>query len=148
MSLMSMRKGNGKANGAATVPPEISRYAPKPRPQPLQVGARTMQGIDEITDMSAAEIEQVADEVEAAAHETAEGLRETARQIRRTGAAANKRLSNFVRVAANCADTAELMRQSVQHRDDPQIEPPRQQADLGALTADMITSPDGENASG
>ena len=106
-----------------------------------------MQGIDEITDMSAAEIEQVADEVEAAAHETAEALRETARQIRRTGAAANKRLANFVRVAAKCADTAEALRQSVQHRDDPQIEPPRQQTDFAALTADMSTSTDAENAS-
>lgn len=147
MSLLSMRKGNGQINDGPTVPPEISRYAPKPRLQPLQLGDKTMQGIDEITDLSAAEIEQVADEVEAAAHDTAESLRETARQIRRTGAAANKRLANFVRVAASCADTAEMMRQSVHHRDDPQIEP-RQQTDLGGLTVDVSTSTDGENASG
>jgi hypothetical protein len=144
MSLLSMGKGYGKTNGATTVPPEVGRYAPKPRPQPLQLGAKTMQAVDEITDMSAAEIEQVADEVEAAAHETAEGLREAARRVRSTGAAANRRLANFVRAAATCVDAAEVMRESVRHRDDPQIEPPRQQTDHEAPAAVMNPSAGGE----
>lgn len=147
MSLLSIRKGNGNGDGAAMMPPEVSRYAPKPRPQPLQLGAKTMQGVDEITDMSAAEIEQVADEVEAAAHETAEGLREAARRIRGTGVATNKRLANFVRAAATCVDAAEMMRRSIALRDDPQIEPPHQQSDLDAPIAEITTSADGENAS-
>ena len=144
MSLLSMRRGNGKANDP--VPPEVKRFAPKPRPQPLQLGAKTMEAVDEIADMSAEEIERVADEVEAAAHETAEGLREAARRIRSIGAGTNKRLANFVRAAATCVDAAEMMRHTVQHRDDPQIEPPRQRADLDVPAADTSTSADGEIA--
>ena len=144
MSLLFMRRGIGKADGDAMVPPEVSRYAPKPRPQPLQLGAKTMQAVDEITDMSAAEIEQVADEVEAAAHETAEGLREAARRVRSTGVAANRRLANFVRAAATCVDAAEMMRRSVRLRDDPQIEPPREQTEPVAPAAGMsIIADDG-----
>ena len=146
MSLLSMRKGNGKSDGAPKVPTAVSDYAPKPRSsEPLQLGATSIQSIDQITDMSAVEIERVADQVEAAAHETAEGLRETALRIRRNGAAANKRLANFVRVAASCIDAAKAMQQSVEHRNDPQIEPPRQTA-LDVLVADIGTSTEGETA--
>src|SRR5262245_39909947 len=49
----------------------------------------------------------------------------------------NKRLANFVRVAATCIDAAKMMQQSVEHRDDAQIEPPRNQTDLDALAAEI-----------
>ena len=129
------------------MPPEVEQYAPKPRPpEPLQLGATAIQSIDEITDMGAVEIERVADQVEAAAHEAAEGLRDTARRIRSTGVVTHKRLANFVRVAATCIDTAKMIQQAVEHRDDAQIEPPRRQPDLDALAAELFTSGDREDA--
>jgi len=151
LSINSARGGNGKANAAPIPPPTppVNEYAPRPKPsEPHRLGVATIQAVDQITEISASEVEKLAEQVEAAAHETAEGLRECARRMRVCGVNANERLANFVRVATTCNDAARMMLASVEHRDDPgqrddpprpaveQIGPPRP-PDLAALAAEI-----------
>ena len=139
---------------------------PTPRPQPAtppgphQLGRATLQNVDQITSMSAEQIERVADQLEEAAHDTAAILREAARRIRDTGLVANERLANFVRVASTCAEAAALMGQSVERRDDPKptapeataieltpiAEPAREPVNLDEL-AEIIATERGEQQS-
>ena len=121
MSLTSMHE-NGKGNDASSVSPMVIAYAPKQMRFLHELGTTTVQMIDQIAEIEAAEIEKVAEEVERKAHETAEGLRAYARQMRAAGVLANERLANFVRFAATCNDAAKMVQQSVQH-DAPRLEP-------------------------
>ena len=132
MSLISnMARG---ATGNGTERPSSLPSAPQlpARPsEPHRLGTKTIQAVDQLTSMSADEIEKVARQVV-----------EAARRVRENGRIANERLGNFVRVASTCADAARLMQQSVAHRDDPQPDPAeaidKRQApptDLDALAA-------------
>jgi len=143
MSLISnMARG---ATGNGTERPSSLPSAPQlpARPsEPHRLGTKTIQAVDQLTSMSADEIEKVARQVVEAAQEIADVLREAARRVRENGRIANERLGNFVRVASTCADAARLMQQSVAHRDDPQPDPAeaidKRQApptDLDALAA-------------
>lgn len=119
MSILSMSRGR---NAPPQRPEPAIPYAPRPKPGPQQLGTTSLAALDQITEMSAAEIEKVADQLETAAHETAEGLRECARRMRVTGVLAQERVGNFVRVATTCTDAARMMQQSVEQRDEPQPE--------------------------
>ena len=123
MSLTSMHE-NGKGNDASSVPPMVIAYAPKQMRLLHELGTTTVQMIDQIAEIEAAEIEKVAAEVERKAHETAEGLRAYARQLRAAGVLANERLANFVRFATTCNDAAKMVHQSAQHQEAPRLEPP------------------------
>src|SRR5262245_53284182 len=123
MSLTSMHE-NGKGNDASSVPPMVMAYAPKQMRMLHELGTTTVQMIDQIAEIEAAEIEKVAEEVERKAHETAEGLRAYARQMRSAGVLANERLANFVRFATTCNDAAKMVQQSVHHHAVPSLEPP------------------------
>ena len=125
MSLTSMHEnGNGNGNDASSVPPTVIAYAPKQMRLLHELGTTTVQMIDQIAEIEAAEIEKVAEQVERKAHETAEGLRAYARQMRSAGALANERLANFVRFATTCNDAAKMVQQSVRDHDVPRLEPP------------------------
>jgi len=100
-------------------PPFARKPLPPANKEPHQLGAATLQSADALTEVSAAEIEKVAEQLENAAREVADGLREAARRVRHSGIVANQRLANFVRVASTCADAARIMQQSVEQRDDP-----------------------------
>lgn len=127
MSITSIMGRRDKRSAARerTEPPPYPPRAPavQPRPQvppgPHQLGSVTLQAVDQLTGMSAEEIEKVADDLIEAAHVTALELRATADRIREHGIAANERLANFVRVATTCADAARMMSDSVQRRDEP-----------------------------
>ena len=123
MSLTSMHE-NGKGNDASSVPAMVIAYAPKQMRLLHELGTTTVQMINQIAEMQAAEIEKVAEEVERKAHETAEGLRAYARQMRAAGVLANERLANFVRFATTCNDAAKMVHQSAQHHGTPQLERP------------------------
>jgi hypothetical protein len=127
--MIGMRKSNG--NGTDRAPPPLASidpppitYAPKPRPGPHQLGNITLKNVDQLTAMSADEIEKVADQLVEAAHETADLLRGAAGRMREIGVLANERLAHFVTVATACGDAARTMLQAVAHRDDPPPPPP------------------------
>src|SRR5262245_21961329 len=110
-----------------TTPPAIP-YAPKPRPSPAehqnQLGSVTLAAVDQLTGMTADEIERLADDVIRGADDTADVLRELARRVREYGLFANERLSTFVRAANACADTARTMQIDFAKRDE---QPPPEQ---------------------
>ena len=124
MSLITSMREDGNGNDASSVPPTVLAYAPKQTRLLHELGTSTVQMINQIAEMEAAEIEKVAQEVETKAHETVEGLREYARQMRSAGMLANERLANFVRFATTCNDAAKMMQQSAQHYGVPQLELP------------------------
>jgi hypothetical protein len=85
----------------------------------------TLQNVDQLTSVSADEIEKAADQLVLAAHQTAEFLRDAARRLRESGLLVNERLANFFKMANTCADAAKIMQQrSVTGRNDPLIAPP------------------------
>src|SRR5215813_448370 len=139
MSIMSLGRGNGNANGKSSkrIEPTPASYPPravivkKPdtEAEQVQLGNVTLEAIDRLTGMTADEIEQVAEQVLDGAEETAAVLRELARRVRENGMFANERLARFVRVANQCADIARSMQQSVERRDDdPPPEPMKAEA--------------------
>jgi hypothetical protein len=141
MSMLSLgRNGNGKAAQARVEPPpyppapppEVQHYAPKPHAGPHELGTHTLQNVDDITSMSAEQIERTADQVEEAGREVADVLREAARRVRHSGVVANERLANYVRVVTTCAEAARVMQRSVEHRDQPQPPPPPQEVETAA----------------
>jgi hypothetical protein len=142
MSLLNLRRERGEPEH--TEPP--TPYRP-PRPQPPgphQLGSTTLAAVDELTGMTAEEIERVADSVVAAAQETADVLREAARRVRHTGMVANERLANFVRAASTCNDAARMLQDAVALRDvqpEPaapvETEAPAKPVDLDAIAAEI-----------
>jgi len=124
MSLMTSVRENGNGNDATSVPPTVMSFAPRQVRLLHELGTTTVQMIDQITDIQAAEIEKVVEEVERKAREIVEGLREYVRQMRSAGAIANERLANFVHFATTCNDAAKMMQLSPQRQDAPPREPP------------------------
>jgi hypothetical protein len=134
MSIMSLGRGNGNGNGKGSkrVEPTPAAYPPRPvivkKPNPeaeqLQLGNVTLDAVDQLTGMTAEEIERVAEQVLDGAQETAAILRELARRVRENGMFANERLARFVRVANQCADIARSMQQSVERRDEQPVPEP------------------------
>lgn len=128
--MFARRNGNGSERRQMDEPPPVAyeqpplaAYAPKPK-GPHHLGNVTLKNVDQLTAMSADEIERVAEDLVRAAHETADVLRDAALRVRESGLMANERLANFVKVASACADAAKIMQQSVLHRDEPPAKPP------------------------
>jgi hypothetical protein len=114
------RRPNGNAAGAPVAPPPPpSPYAPKVPPGPHQLGSVTIANVDQLTGMTAEEIERAADQIVDAAHETAEVLREAARRVRHSGLVANERLANYVAATSTCVDAALMMQTLIEERDKP-----------------------------
>jgi len=124
MSLMTSMSEDRNGNDASAVPPTVIAFAPRQVRLLHELGTTTVQMIDQISDLQAAEIEKVVEEVERKAREIVEGLREYVRQMRSAGALANERLANFVHFATTCNDAAKMMQLAPQHHDAPPREPP------------------------
>jgi len=122
MSLTTSMREDGNGNDASSVPSTVIAYAPRQMRLLHELGNNTVQMIDQITELQAAEIEKVVEQVERKAHEIVEGLREYVRQMRSAGALANERLANFVHFATTCNDAAKMIQQS--HQDAPPRELP------------------------
>ena len=128
MSIMSLGRANGNANGKSSkrVEPTAVAYPPRPvivnkqdpEADQIQLGNVTLEAVDRLTGMTADEIERVAEQVLEGAEETAAVLRELARRVRENGMFANERLARFVRVANQCADIARSMQESVERRNE------------------------------
>jgi hypothetical protein len=88
-----------------------------PQAQQVQLGNRTLGAVDQLTGMTADEIETVADRLIDGARETEELLRELAHRVREYGVVANERLANFVKAANGCADLARTMQARLEQRD-------------------------------
>jgi hypothetical protein len=135
MSIMSMGRGNG--NGSKRLGQTAPPYPPgpadakKPRvnTNQLQLGNTTLEAVDQLTGMTADEIERVAEQVIEGADETAAVLRELARRVRENGMFTNERLARFVNVANNCADIARSLQATMERRDEqPPPEPTKAEA--------------------
>jgi len=120
-SMISRKPGPQASVGARTEPP--IPYAPRPKPTPPgphQLGSATLASVQELTNMSAEEIEKLADRVDEAAHETSDGLRAFAHKLRRSGEIANQQLASFVHVASTCAEAANHMQAAIDARNEVQ----------------------------
>jgi hypothetical protein len=159
MSLMSLGRANGNANGKSNkrVEPTPASHPPRPvivkkpdtEAEQVQLGNVTLEAIDRLTGMTADEIEQVAEQVLDGAEETAAILRELARRVRENGMFANERLARFVRVANQCADIARSMQQSVELRDEQAPpEPKKPQAKVHELGVVEVDDAPGLGAAG
>jgi hypothetical protein len=118
MAILGLGKGSRTESDSRSRPAE-----PKPpsRPRPAvaenvdpqarqhQLGNYTLNAVDQLTGMTADEIEIVADRLIDGARETEEVLRELAHRVREYGVIANERLANFVKAANGCADLARNM---------------------------------------
>ena len=93
---------------AATADPQQHQY---------QLGHYTLGAVDQLTGMTADEIELVADRVMEGARETEDVLRELAHRVREYGVVANERLANFVKAANGCADMARTMQEQLELRE-------------------------------
>jgi hypothetical protein len=93
---------------AATADPQQHQY---------QLGHYTLGAVDQLTGMTADEIELVADRVMEGARETEDVLRELAHRVREYGVVANERLANFVKAANGCTDLARTMQGRLEQRD-------------------------------
>jgi hypothetical protein len=131
MSILNMRPGR-------TEPRLEPVHYPPPRPippGPHQLGSTTLANVETLTNMSAEEIEKLADRVDAAAHETSDGLRAFAHKLRRTGQLANEQLANFVHIASTCAEAGKHMQSAIDKRNDPQPQPEPAPEPTAALEA-------------
>lgn len=126
MSILGLGKGNRSDGGNRSRrveprPPGAPRpkVAEKrdPQAQQYQLGTTTLEAVDQLTGMTADEIEIVADRLATGARETEELLRELAHRVREYGVIANERLANFVKAANGCADMARTMIVRLDHRD-------------------------------
>lgn len=128
--MLSMgRRGNGKTTSTPTPPEPPSdpgRRLARPRdPASDQhaLGNVTLQAVDQLTGITATEIEKLADQLMTAAEDVARTLGECARRIRQNGVIANERLSAFVTVANTCAEAARVMQGKIETRDEQPPEP-------------------------
>ena len=145
MAITSLTGANGKNRKRVdpTSTPNSQRpfivRKPESDPDQHQLGNLTLAGIDQLTGMTADEIERVAEQVIDGAEETAAVLRELARRVRENGMFANERLARFVRVTNACTDIAHSMRLAIEHRD-RQSPPSPQHAE--ATLANVADAPD------
>src|SRR4029077_7511914 len=104
MSILGLGRGNRGGSGDRSKPAEPTRAIERPDPQAQQnqLGNRTLGAVDQLTGMTADEIEVVADRLIDGARETEELLRELAHRVREYGVVANERLANFVKAANGC----------------------------------------------
>ena len=139
----------GKSEEPAVRPPRsAAEESAELQAHQVQLGNRTLGAVDQLTSMTADEIEVVADRLIDGARETEELLRELAHRVREYGVVANERLANFVKAANGCADLARTMQAQLEQRDRvPAAEPPAE-TEAGApepATADHH-DPDGLEA--
>jgi hypothetical protein len=131
MSIMSIGRGNG--NGSKRLDHTAPPYPPRPpvmkmpdlETAQLELGTRTLEAVDQLTGMTADEIERVAEQVIEGAEETAAVLRALARRVRENGTFTNERLARFVNVANNCADIARSLQEMIERRDEQQPPQPK-----------------------
>jgi hypothetical protein len=146
MSILGLGRGN--RSGSRSQPAEPTTSARPPRPdagenrdpqaQQVQLGNRTLGAVDQLTGMTADEIEVVADRLIEGARETEEVLRELAHRVREYGVVANERLANFVKAANGCADLARTMQARLEHRDEQSAAEPRSETE--AATPEPATA--------
>jgi hypothetical protein len=127
MSILGLGRGNRSGSGSRSKPAEPTPSADPPRPaaaespdpqaQQYQLGKHTLGAVDQLTGMTADEIEVVADRLIDGARETEDLLRELAHRVREYGVIANERLANFVKAANGCADLARTMQVQLEQRD-------------------------------
>jgi len=163
MSILGRSKGNRAEGGHGVRPAEPTPSARPSRPaaaakadpqeQQYQLGHYTLGAVDQLTGMTADEIEIVADRVMDGARETEEVLRELAHRVREYGVIANERLASFVKAANGCADMARTMQTQLELREaepaaatpaatqarapEPTIADPDRPRDLDALEAEI-----------
>ena len=131
MAILGLGKGNRTESGSRSRPAEPT---PPSRPRPAvaenvdpqarqhQLGNYTLNAVDQLTGMTADEIEVVADRLIDGARETEEVLRELAHRVREYGVIANERLANFVKAANGCADLARTMQVRLEQREEQPAE--------------------------
>jgi len=130
MSILGLGRGNRNGGGKPTEPepsarPPRSSVNADVQAQQHQLGDRTISAVDQLTGMTADEIEVVADRLIEGARETEEILRDLAHRVREYGMIANERLANFVKAANGCAELARTMQGRLEHRDvEPAAEAP------------------------
>src|SRR5579871_6592676 len=120
MAILGLGRGNRTDGGKRTEPSTrraIVGEKRDPQEQQYHLGTTTLDAVDQLTGMTASEIEVVADRLAEAARETEEILRELAHRVREYGVIANERLANFVKAANGCADLARTMQVRLDHRD-------------------------------
>ena len=122
MAILGLGRNNRTASGSKPAEPAPSARPPRPenadpQAQQVQLGHRTLGAVDQLTGMTADEIEVVADRLIDGARETEELLRELAHRVREYGVVANERLANFVKAANGCADLARTMQARLEQRD-------------------------------
>ena len=126
MSILGLgRNRTGSGSRSKSAEPASSDRPPRPpagenadpQAQQVQLGHRTLGAVDQLTGMTADEIEIVADRLIDGARETEELLRELAHRVREYGVVANERLANFVKAANGCADLARTMQARLEARD-------------------------------
>jgi hypothetical protein len=121
MSILGLgRNRTGSGSKPAEPVPSARPQRPEssdPQAQQIQLGHRTLGAVDQLTGMTADEIEIVADRLIDGARETEELLRELAHRVREYGVVANERLANFVKAANGCADLARTMQARLEQRD-------------------------------
>jgi hypothetical protein len=142
------RSGSGSSKPADPAPSaRPPRESSDPQAQQVQLGNRTLGAVDQLTGMTADEIEVVADRLIDGARETEEVLRELAHRVREYGVIANERLANFVKAANGCADLARTMQARLEQRNEqPAAEPPSETAatapEEATATVDRPHDPD------
>src|SRR3954463_10610809 len=135
MAILGLGRGNRSGSGSrsSAVDPTPSARPPRPiagessdpQARQYQLGNYTLGAVDQLTGMTADEIEIVADRLIEGARETEEVLRELAHRVREYGVIANERLANFVKAANGCADLARTMQVRLEQREEqPVVESP------------------------
>jgi hypothetical protein len=158
MSILGLGRGNRTGSRSKAAEPPSARpprptagESSDPQARQYQLGNYTLGAVDQLTGMTADEIEVVADRLIEGARETEEVLRELAHRVREYGVIANERLANFVKAANGCADLARTMQVRLEHREEqPAVESPSE-AEAGAaepatVKADRAHDPDGREA--
>lgn len=146
MSILGLGRGNRSGSGSKPADPPPAARPPRqssdPQAQQVQLGNRTLGAVDQLTGMTADEIEVVADRLIDGARETEELLRELAHRVREYGVVANERLANFVKAASGCADLARTMQARLEYRDEqPAAEPPSETEATAPEPAAATTDP-------
>jgi hypothetical protein len=149
MSILGLGRGNRSkpAEPAPSArPPRTAAESAGPQAQQIHLGHRTLGAVDQLTGMTADEIEIVADRLIDGARETEELLRELAHRVREYGLIANERLANFVKAANGCADLARTMQARLEQRDrdeQPDVEQPSEtEAAVAAPETAPVDHPD------
>jgi hypothetical protein len=128
MSILGLGRSNRSGSRKPAEPTPSARPPAEesdPQAQQIQLGHRTLGAVDQLTGMTADEIEVVADRLIEGARETEELLRELAHRVREYGVIANERLANFVKAANGCADLARTMQARLEQRNEqPAMEQP------------------------